>query len=71
MRREYQLFDTYLYLIGPSGTVIAENDDITAGSDLNSRIPLDGFLTLPTAGTYIIEATTLQLLIPPALTTLG
>jgi hypothetical protein len=50
-------FDTYLYLIGPSGTVIAENDDITAGSDLDSRIPVNGFLTLPTAGTYIIEAT--------------
>jgi hypothetical protein len=50
-------FDTYLYLIGPSGTVIAENDDISAGSNLNSQIPLNGFLMLPTAGSYTIEAT--------------
>jgi len=49
--------DTYLYLIGPNGVVVTENDDIVPGTDRNSRIPLSGFFTLPVAGTYIIEAT--------------
>jgi hypothetical protein len=49
-------FDTYLYLIGPGGTVVAENDD--GGGDSNSRIPaVSGFFTLPSTGTYIIETT--------------
>ena len=50
--------DTYLYLIGPGGAVVSENDDIVAGTNRNSRIPVDGFFTLPVTGTYIIEATT-------------
>ncbi|MGI8734791.1 MAG: M12 family metallo-peptidase [Pyrinomonadaceae bacterium] len=50
--------DTYLYLIGPGGTVVAENDDIETSVILDSRIPLSGFFSLPVAGTYIIEATT-------------
>ena len=48
--------DTYLYLrsgSAKSGTVLAENDDIAAGSNLNSQISR----TL-TAGSYTIEATT-------------
>jgi subtilase family serine protease/subtilisin-like proprotein convertase family protein len=49
-------FDAYLYLIGPGDTVVALNDD--SGGTLNSRIPITGgFLTLPAAGTYTIEAT--------------
>ncbi len=49
-------FDTYLYLIGPSGTVIAQNDD--GGGGTNSRIPASsGYYTLPSTGTYIIEVT--------------
>jgi len=52
-------FDTYLYLIGPGGSVVAENDDGGAGSD--SRIPPgSGYYTLPGAGTYVIEATSLR-----------
>jgi uncharacterized protein (TIGR03437 family) len=48
-------FDTYLYLLSPSGTVLAENDN-AAGT--NSRILAgSGGLSLPTSGTYIIEAT--------------
>jgi len=52
-------FDTYLYLLGPSGAVIAEDDDGGGGTDgTDSRIPPgSGFFTLPSSGTYIIEAT--------------
>lgn len=49
--------DTYLYLIGPTGGVVTENDDIVLGSDLNSRIPPTGFFSLPVSGMYVIEAT--------------
>ncbi|MCA1633856.1 MAG: pre-peptidase C-terminal domain-containing protein [Acidobacteria bacterium] len=51
--------DTFLYLFGPDGTVVAENDDIDLGRATNSRIPVtaDTFFTLPQTGTYIIEAT--------------
>lgn len=49
-------FDTYLYLIGPGGTVVAKGDDNDGGSD--SRIPrASGLFTLLESGTYIIEAT--------------
>ncbi|MBI4909491.1 MAG: pre-peptidase C-terminal domain-containing protein [Acidobacteria bacterium] len=49
-------FDTYLYLIGPSGAVVASDDDGGTGTD--SRIPLDtGTIPLPSAGTYVVEAT--------------
>ncbi|MGH9967673.1 MAG: M12 family metallo-peptidase [Pyrinomonadaceae bacterium] len=52
--------DTYLYLIGPvnvpGGTVLTENDDIVLGSNTNSRIPVNGFFTLPATGAYIIES---------------
>jgi len=49
--------DTYLYLIGPSGAVVTENDDIEFPGNINSRIPPTGNFTLPATGTYIIEAT--------------
>ena len=49
-------FDTYLYLIGPDGSQIAENDDIS-DSDTDSRIPPTGSLTLPANGVYTIYAT--------------
>jgi hypothetical protein len=49
--------DTYLFLIGPTGSVVAENDDIVLNTNTNSRIPATGFLTLPATGTYTIEAT--------------
>ena len=48
--------DTYLYLtdgFGVGGDLIDENDDVTPGSDTNSRIEAS-----LTAGTYTIEATT-------------
>ena len=50
--------DTYLYLFGPDGSLVAENDDITLGSNTNSRIPASGFLSLPKTGVYTIAATT-------------
>ena len=50
-------FDTYLYLINSAGAVIAENDDILPGSNTNSRIPVSGFLSLPSTGIFTIEAT--------------
>lgn len=49
-------FDSYLYLLGPDGTVLAQDDD--GGGGLNSRIPSgSGFVTLPVSGTYTIEVT--------------
>ncbi len=50
------IFDSYVYLKGPSGTVLAQNDD--GGAGRNSRIPsTSGAFTLPASGTYTIEAT--------------
>jgi hypothetical protein len=49
--------DTYLYLFGPDGSLIAQNDDIVLGDETNSRIPVNGFFTLPATGVYTIEAT--------------
>ncbi len=53
--------DTYLYLIGPVsgplGPVLTENDDIVLGTQTNSRIPVNGFFTLPATGAYLIDAT--------------
>jgi hypothetical protein len=60
--------DTYLYLIAPNGSIVAENDDIWLNTDTyrNSRIPCVNvptgpcaleFFTLPQTGTYIIVAT--------------
>ena len=48
------ILDTTLYLVGPSGALVAENDDITPGENTNSLI---ADLTLPEAGRYIIIAT--------------
>ncbi|HYY97617.1 MAG TPA: Calx-beta domain-containing protein, partial [Pyrinomonadaceae bacterium] len=49
--------DTFLYLFGPDGSVVAFNDDVVSGAQTNSRIPLSGFLQLPQTGVYTIEAT--------------
>ena len=49
-------FDTYLYLANSSNQTVGEDDD--GGGGTNSRIPANsGFLTLPTTGTYTIQAT--------------
>ncbi len=49
--------DTYLFLLGPDGKVIAQDDD--GAGNLNSRIPATNlFFTLPVSGTFTIEATT-------------
>ena len=51
-------FDTFLMLYGPSGDVVALNDD--SGGTSNSRIPADGgFLELQESGQYVIEASPL------------
>ena len=52
--------DTYLYLFGPDGTIVAENDDIVLGVNTNSRIPVAAgqFFLLPQTGVYTIAATT-------------
>ena len=48
--------DPYIYLIGPDGYVVAQDDDGNGG--INSRIPFGtATLTLPDTGTYIVEAT--------------
>ena len=44
-------FDTYLYLRGPNGEVIVQDDD--GGGGLNSQI----LIGLPSTGTYVLEAT--------------
>ncbi|HYG80081.1 MAG TPA: Calx-beta domain-containing protein, partial [Pyrinomonadaceae bacterium] len=55
--------DTYLYLFGPDGSLVRENDDINLGVNTNSRIPdinnpdPDKFLLLPQTGVYTIAAT--------------
>jgi hypothetical protein len=57
-------FDTYLYLLKPSETVpnrstTIQNDDVDPDGrppNLNSRIPVVGFITLPETGTYSILA---------------
>lgn len=46
--------DPTLYLIGPLGNLVAENDDAVAGENTNSLIR---DLTLPASGQYIIIAT--------------
>src|SRR6185503_6644157 len=52
------VLDPFLYLFGPSN-FSAFNDD--SGNSLNSRIPANGgVITLPTAGTYTIEATSFR-----------
>ena len=49
-------FNTYVYLLGPSGAVVAEDDN--GGGFLSSRIPASlGLFTLPSAGIYTIEVT--------------
>ncbi|HOX46418.1 MAG TPA: pre-peptidase C-terminal domain-containing protein [Myxococcota bacterium] len=45
-------FDAYLYLLGPGGALLDEDDD--GGSGLDSLLSA----TLPTSGTYTVEATT-------------
>lgn len=48
-------FDTWIALVGPSGTELSTNND--GGGGTNSRIPADtGFFTLPATGTYVIQA---------------
>jgi hypothetical protein len=50
--------DPYIYLIGPDGYFVAQDDD--GGGLSNARIPAPsgaGPLTLPQTGTYILEAT--------------
>jgi len=50
-------YDTYLFLLRPDGSVLAEDDDGGGGS--NARIPAGGgLLTLPATGTYTILANT-------------
>jgi hypothetical protein len=70
-------FDGFMYLVGPTGTVVAFDDD-GAGYP-NPRIPAGtGYYTLPSTGTYTIEVTsysinavgayTLRLMAPVTLT---
>jgi len=49
--------DSYLFLTGPNGERIGQNDN--GGGGLNAALPTaTGFLVIPATGTYIIEATT-------------
>ena len=48
-------FDSYIYLLGPNGRIIAQDDD--SGGGTNSQIQL----SIPADGTYIIEVTSFNL----------
>jgi hypothetical protein len=52
-------FDAYLLLIGPTGKVIAEDDD--SGPGRNARIPGVGLRTLTVSGSYRIEVSTFRM----------
>lgn len=55
MSQSASTLDSYLYLIGPSGFVISQDDD--GNGSPNSKISAAGTFTLPDTGRYIIEAT--------------
>ena len=56
IRADSSVVDTFLYLIDPAGTAVASNDDGDART--GARIPAGtGFFTLPSTGSYLIEAT--------------
>ncbi len=56
IRADSSAVDTYLYLLDPTGNVIATNDD--GDNRTSARIPSgDGFFTLPVGGVYQIEVT--------------
>jgi hypothetical protein len=57
MTRASGSLDTLLYLVGPDGFELENNDDIEAGENTNSRIPVSGGYVLPADGTYTIIAT--------------
>ncbi|HEX8734125.1 MAG TPA: S8 family serine peptidase [Pyrinomonadaceae bacterium] len=48
-------FDAYLYLLDPTGHIIAYDDN--SGGGTNARIPASGSLILPSTGSYTILAT--------------
>jgi hypothetical protein len=48
-------YDSYLYLIGPGGTVLSEADHVLGAP--TSFLPSTGNFVLPSNGTYTIEAT--------------
>lgn len=54
MNRTSGTLDPTLYLVGPFGNIVAENDDAVVGENTNSLI---ANLTLPETGQYIIIAT--------------
>ncbi|MBI2322218.1 MAG: pre-peptidase C-terminal domain-containing protein [Chloroflexi bacterium] len=50
------VFDTYLYLFGPTRALLAQDDDGGGGTD--SRVPPGGgLLLLPSTGVYTVEVT--------------
>ncbi len=49
--------DTFLYLFGPDGSIVAFEDDIDPGKQTDSRLPVTGFFSLPQTGIYTVEAT--------------
>ncbi|MDX2041846.1 MAG: BACON domain-containing carbohydrate-binding protein [Acidobacteriota bacterium] len=54
IRADSSIFDSFLYLIDPTGAVVASNDD--GDFRTNARIPAGtGLFTLPISGTYQIE----------------
>ncbi|MET0624569.1 MAG: zinc-dependent metalloprotease family protein [Pyrinomonadaceae bacterium] len=56
-----EALDCYLYLFGPDGAVIAENDDRTSNPhSTDAAIPNTGFIALPSTGVYTVAATSFE-----------
>lgn len=51
-------FDAYLYLVGPDGQLLVQDDDGGGGNDARIPAQANSFFTLPLTGKYIIDATT-------------
>jgi hypothetical protein len=53
-----EALDTFVYLFGPDGSIVATNDDRSSSPhNTDSSVPVTGFLTLPSTGVYTIGAT--------------
>lgn len=57
LESDYRERDSYLYVIGPDGSLVAENDDYDGRVQGISRVPTGGSFVLPATGTYVIEVT--------------
>jgi hypothetical protein len=56
-----EALDTFVYLYGPDGSVVASNDDRSGNPhNTDSSVPVSGFVTLPATGVYTVVATSFE-----------